>query len=108
MFYILTCLQHVMIMGCYYNNGMFSPPTGTRGFLNTSVIVGITIVIFLAGALAGALLLYCISKYRSQSSKPGLSSHQQQQEGPVYDEVPASCGNKKIELRENIAYGPVL
>ena len=33
-----------------------------------------------------------------------LSSNQQQQAGPVYEEVPAE---KKLELRENVAYRPV-
>jgi len=43
---------------------------------------------------------HCISKYRSQIPK------QEQQTGPVYEEVPASTARMKIELRENVAYGP--
>ena len=80
----------------YSKNVTFSPHTGTGGSINTGATVGITVVIFLAGVLAGAVLFYCIIKYRLQRSKPGSSSHQQQQAGPVYDEVPASSGNKKL------------
>ena len=66
----------------------------------------ITLVVgVLAGVLTGGLLFYCISKHRSQSSKPETSSHQQQQAvvpqqqaGPEYEEV--------VELKENTAYGP--
>ena len=55
----------------------------------------------LAGFLAGVLLYHCINSHRSQSYK--LSSHQQRQAGPVYEGVSA----EKLELRENVAYGPV-
>ena len=66
-----------------------------------ALVVGV-----LAGVLTGGLLFYCISKHRLQSSKPHSSSHQQQQAavpqhraGPEYEEV--------VELKENMAYGPV-
>ena len=70
--------------------------------MGISVITGtITLVV---GVLTGVLLHHCIIKYRSQSSKAVSSSHQQQQEtGPEYEEVSI---DKKIELRENVAYGP--
>ena len=62
------------------------------------------LIALLVGVMVGALLFYCISKHRSQSSK--LPSHQQQQAvlpqqraGPEYEEV--------VELKENQAYGPV-
>ena len=65
------------------------------------IAVGGTIAL-VVGVLAGVLLFYCITKYRS---KPKTSSHQQQA-GPVYEEVRTTNG-KKIELKENVAYGPV-
>ena len=74
----------------------------------TAAVTGtIALVIgVLAGVLTGSLLFYCISKHRSQNSKPKPSSHQQQQAvvpqqraGPEYEEV--------VELKENTAYGPV-
>ena len=66
-----------------------------------ALVVGV-----LAGVLVGVLLFYCISKHRSKSSMPEPSSHQQQaavvplqRAGPEYEEV--------VELKENMAYGPV-
>ena len=44
--------------------------------------------------------------YQSQSSKPKTSTHQQQQAGPEYEDVSATRVERKIELRENVAYGP--
>ena len=84
------------------------PLTSLSATLSTSVAVGIAVITgtiaLVVGVLAGVLLYHCIIKYRSQSSKPESSSHQQQQEaGPEYEEVPI---DKKIELRENVAYGP--
>ena len=60
-------------------------------------------IALVVGVLAGVLLHHCIIKYRSQSSKTEPSSHQHQQTGPEYEEVPV---DKKIELRESVAYGP--
>ena len=65
------------------------------------IAVGGTIALGV-GVLAGVLLFYCINKYRSKSK---TSSHQQQA-GPVYEEVRTTIG-KKIELKDNVAYGPV-
>ena len=84
----------------------------TADTISTGAAVGITVVVtaFIAlfiGVLIGALFFYCISKHRSQRSKPKPSSHQQRQAaavsqqraGPEYEEV--------VELKENTAYGPV-
>ena len=75
--------------------------------LSTGVALGIAVITgtiaLVVGVLAGVLLHHCIIKYRSQSSKADSTSHQQQQTGPEYEEVPV---DKKIELRENVAYGP--
>ena len=79
----------------------------TGATLSTGVTVGIAIITgtiaLVVGVLAGVLLHHCIIKYRSQSSKAESSSHQQQQTGPEYEDVAVG---KKIELRENVAYGP--
>ena len=79
--------------------------------LSTTAAVGIAVansslVFFLAGVLAGVLVYHCINKYQLESSKPESSSQPQHQAGPVYEEVPASIEDK-IELRENMAYGPM-
>ena len=52
-------------------------------------------------------LYHCICKHQSQSSKPETSTHQQQQTaGPEYEDVSATRVERKIELRDNVAYGP--
>ena len=68
--------------------------------------VGSTIAL-IVGVLAGALLFYFITKHWCQSSKPETSPHQQQQAGPLYEDVRATSGYRKIDLKENVAYGPV-
>ena len=79
----------------------------TDATLSTGVAVGIAVVTgtiaLVVGVLAGVLLHHCFIKCRSQSSKAESPSHQQQQAGLEYEEVPV---DKKIELRENVAYGP--
>ena len=71
-----------------------------------SVAVTGTIAL-ITGFLAGFLVFYSISKLRSQSPNPESFSQQQQQAGPVYEQVLATSGQGKMELRENMAYGPV-
>ena len=90
----------------------FFPLTGTvcppiNGATVGIVVATATVVAFITGALAGALLFYYISKHQShQHFKPEPPLHQEQkavsssnplqQTGPVYEEV--------IELRKNIVY----
>ena len=61
---------------------------------------------FIVGALAGVLLYHCISKHRSAQLKPESSSHQQQQTEPEY-EMPATSGKEVVKLRKNMAYDSV-
>lgn len=102
-------------------------PLTTQTTLSTGVAVGITAVvtgiIALFGFLAVALLFYCISKHRSQTSKPASFSHQQQQmvsssnplqrTGPEYAEIVELGENipcrqtQRIEVKQNEAYQPV-
>ena len=62
---------------------------------------------FIAGALCGALITVCISRWnkKRRSSKPAPNTQEQQQAAVVYEEVDTQ--SKKIELKENVAYGPV-
>ena len=97
------------MVGWYYFYSIDSELTTLRAdtTISTGATVGITAVItgtiaLIIGFLAGVLVYHCISKH---SSKPGTSSHQQQQAavpqhraGPEYEEV--------VELKENVAYGP--
>ena len=90
----------------------FSLPTGVVDSLTTGAIMGITVastavVVSIAEVLIGVLVYHCICKHQSQSFKHESIHHQQQQTGAVYEEVPATSKNEKIELRENTAYGPL-
>ena len=81
----------------------------------TTLAVGV-----LVGVLTGILLFYCISRHRSQRSKPEASSlkgvpssNQLQRTGPEYEEILEMGGNmayiptKNIEMRGNEAYRPI-
>ena len=72
-----------------------------------NIAVGIAVVVtgsiaFIVGVLVGVLLYHCISKHRSQL-KPDSSLHQQQQTEPEHEEVPATSGKEKFELKTNDA-----
>ena len=70
------------------------------------IVFGSTIL-FIIGVLAGALLFYCIGRHWCQSFKAEESPHRFQQAGLLYEDVRATSGEGKIELKENAAYGPV-
>ena len=77
-----------------------------RPQITTGAVVGIAVggaIALIVGVLAGVVLFYCINKHHLKSK---TSSHQQQA-GPVYEEVHTTSGEGKIELKENVAYGPV-
>ena len=83
------------------------PQSATAG-LSAGAVVGISIIIFLlsfsAGVLLAALTTYCCMRRRGKSSsKPHSTPSEAPQPAPVYDEV----GAGKLELKENVAYGPV-
>ena len=80
--------------------------------LPTAAAIAITVAIcllvaFITGALFGALITVCINRWnkKGHSSKPAPSTQEQQQAAVVYEEVDTQ--SKKIELEENVAYGPV-
>ena len=80
--------------------------------LSTAAAIAITVVIcllvaFIAGTVCGALLTVCISRWNKKrcSSKPAPNTQEQQQAVTVYEEVDTL--SKKIELKGNVAYGPV-
>ena len=62
---------------------------------------------FVAGTVCGALLTVCISRWnkKRRSSKPEPYTQEQQQTVAVYETVDTQC--RKIEVEENVAYGPV-
>ena len=57
--------------------------------------------------MCGVLLTVCISRWNKnrRSSKPAPNTQEQQQTVVVYEEVDTQ--SKKIELEQNVAYGPV-
>ena len=72
----------------------------------TITAVVCSLVTFITGALCGALLTVCIIRCnkKGRSSKPAPNAQEQQQAAVVYEEVDPQ--SKKIELKENVAYGP--
>ena len=80
--------------------------------LSTAATAAITavvcsLVMFITGTVCGALLTVCISRWnkKRRSSKPAPRTQEQQQATVVYEEVDTQ--SKKIELEQNVAYGPV-
>ena len=77
--------------------------------LSAGTVVGISITIFLVsfsgGAVLAALITYCCCvRGRAKSSgQPHPSQLESPHPAPVYDEVIAG----KLEVKENVAYGPV-
>ena len=65
------------------------------------------LVTFIAGTVCGALLTVCITRWNKKrcGSKPAPNTQEQWQTVAVYEEVDTQ--SKKIELKENVAYGPV-
>ena len=84
------------------------PEPATCG-LSAGAVVGISIIIFLvsfsAGALLATLITYCccVRRRGKSSEQPHPSSSEGPHPVPLYDEVGAS----KLEVKENVAYGPV-
>ena len=66
----------------------------------TAAVTGTTALVI--GVLTGVLVYHCINKCRSKKPKP------QQETVPDYGLVSATTsGGTMIEVRENMAYGPV-
>ena len=72
-----------------------------------------SVAMFLLGILGGAIgsgvVTYCccITCYRKQS-KTTATRASPTPASPVYDEVIVDSGPKQLELKENIAYRPIL
>ena len=62
-------------------------------------------VSFIVGALVGAVVHYCTVRKKSNSHKIYSNKKEQQQPVPVYEDIVGQSQN--IELKENVAYGPV-
>ena len=92
---------------CHYLSHTDSQPVAAC--LNAGTIVGISITIFLVsfsvGALLATLITYCccVKRRGKSSEQPHPSSSEGPQPAPLYDEV----GAGKLEVKGNVAYGPV-
>ena len=82
--------------------------------LSTAAVIAITAVLcllaaFIAGTVCGMLLTVCISKWnkKGHSSKLAPNTQEEQQAAVVYDHEEVDTLSKKIEVEENVAYGPV-
>jgi len=62
---------------------------------------------FIVGVLCGTVVTLGTSRWnkKGRNSKPASNMQEQQQTVPVYEEVDTQ--SQKIELKENVAYGPV-
>ena len=104
----------------YYNftiaNTFFTGSTNEAGNISAlcSTSIAITAVVscafsFLTGALVGAVVYYCTVRKKCDCQKcyslTMVRKQQQQQPAPVYEDVVGQPQN--IELKENVAYGPV-
>ena len=84
-------------------------PEPTTCSLGDGAVVGISFTIFLVsfsvGALLAAVITYCCCVRRRQKSseQPHPSPLESPHPAPLYDEVVAG----KLEVKENVAYGPV-
>ena len=92
---------------CHYLSHADSQPVSAC--LNAGTIVGISITIFLVsfstGALLAALITYCccVRRRRKSSGQSHPSPLESPHPAPLYDEVVVG----KLEVKENVAYGPV-
>ena len=77
--------------------------------LSSGAVISITVVVtfvaaFTLGNITGALVLYCIT---CTVRRKGSYSTNQEPQPPVPEYEQVSLGQGNIELRENVAYGPL-
>ena len=105
--------KELLCLSCHYCTSIFLDfipvPENNLSTAATVAIAAVvcSLVMFITGTLCGVLLTVCISRWnnKGRSSKPAPNTQEQQQAAVVYEEV--KMQNKKIELQENLAYGPV-
>ena len=76
----------------------------------TVTAVTCSLVFLVIGGLVGALCGYRLGKQRNLKQQNYISSEplpQPAAQTPLYDEVVSHEGKHNIELKENIAYGPI-
>jgi len=81
----------------------------TTAGLGAGGVVGVSITIFLLSFAVGALLaaFICGLRWRGKTSRqPHISPSEVPQPGPVYEVVEEQAVDM-LEMKKNIAYGPV-
>ena len=88
---------------------LISVPDKSLSTAATAAIAAVvcSLVTFIAGTVCGTLLTVCISRLnkKGRSSKQAPNTQEKHQAAVAYEEVDTQ--NRKIELKENVAYGPV-
>ena len=105
--YIILCIP-THALTTLHPSTTGSVPEPATAVLSAGAAVGMSITIFLVsfstGALLAALITYCCVRRRGKSSgHPHPSTSEGLQPAPLYDEV----GAGKLEVKKNVAYGPV-
>ena len=109
---LTSCFVYSLFLLIQYNIQLILTPAPEKN-LSTATAVAISavvcsLVVFIAGTVCGVLLTVCISRWnkKRRSSKPAPNTQEQQQTVVVYEEVD-TLKSQKIELEQNVAYGPV-
>ena len=103
-------LSEVQLMK-WYNHCFYVPSAGNTDVASTlcstsNVITAVVScgVSFILGALVGAVAHYCTVRKKSKCHSI-FHKQKKQQPVPVYEDV--TTPSRNIELKENVAYGPV-
>ena len=91
------------------STGSSDTPSASCSTSNVITAVVSCAVSFIIAALVGAMVHYCTVRKKCDCQKfyslTIARKQQQQQPAPVYDDIVGQSQN--IELKENVAYGPV-
>ena len=107
-------LQYYSLTSTAWHHFLVGLNEANNIYTSCSTSVAITAVVscavsFIIGALVGAVVYYCTVRKKCDCQKcyslTMVRKQQQQQPAPVYEDVVGQPQN--IELKENVAYGPV-
>ena len=105
-FTLTTGAYHYFTAGSTHEAGNISALCSTSVAITASVSCAVS---FIIGALVGAVVHYCTVRKKCDCQKfyslTMARKQQQQQPAPVYEDIIGQSQN--IELKENVAYGPV-
>ena len=100
----MTCCVHTFSSYVYVGSDQDESNALSSGAVISIAVAATFVVAFTLGNITGALILYCI--ICTVRRKGSYSTNQEPQTpAPEYEQV--SLEPRKIELRENVAYGPM-